>query len=177
MKALAMAALLISLAACASSPTVTTDHDPAAQFGSYRTYFWAMKPEGGSPLVQQRIVDGIDARMRAKGFTMAENGDLALAAHVSTQQRHDIDTFYSGTGMGAWGYRGGWGGMGTASTTVRTYNVGTLVLDMFDSKTRQAVWRGTASDTVPSSTEKANALVEAALDKMLATFPPGSAAP
>ena len=176
MKAVAMAVVLASLIGCASTPTVTTDHDPSAQFASYKTYYWAMKPEGASPLVQQRIVDGIDARLRAKGLTMAENGDLAVAANVSTSQKQSIDTFYSGTGMGGWGWRGGMA-MGTASTTVRNYTVGTLVVDMFDSRTKQAVWRGTASDTVSSSPEKVNAAVEAGLDKMFARFPPGSATP
>jgi len=65
--------------------------------------------------------------------------------------------------------------MGSATTTVRTYDVGTLVVDMFDARSKQAVWRGTASATVPISPERANAAVEAGLDKLFAGFPPGSA--
>jgi hypothetical protein len=168
---------VLLLAGCASTPTVTTDHDPAAKFASYRTYTWAATPTTGSPLVQQRIVDGIDARLRAKGWTRAENGQVAIAAHVVASQKQTIDTFYSGTGMGGWGWRGGWGGMGSATTTVRTYDVGTLIVDMFDTGTRQAIWRGSASSTVPKSPEKVNQTVDAALDKMFAGFPPGTVAP
>jgi hypothetical protein len=175
MKALLIAVLATSLVACASTPTVKTDFDPAASFGTYKTYSWAVKPTAGSPLVQQRIVDGINARLQAKGLREAPQGDIALAAHIVTDRKQTLDTFYTGTGMGGWGWRGGWGGgmgMGSATTTVRTYDVGTLVLDMFDTRTKQAVWRGTASGTVPSSPAKINAAVEAGLDKMFAGYPP-----
>ncbi|HAU80292.1 MULTISPECIES: DUF4136 domain-containing protein [Gammaproteobacteria] len=180
MKAFAIAVLATSLVACASTPTVKTDFDPSASFASYKTYTWAMKPQASSPLVQQRIIDGINARLQAKGLREAPNGDIALAAHIATGQKQTLDTFYSGTGMGGWGWRGGgWGGgmaMGNATTTVHTYDVGTLVVDMFDAKTKQAVWRGTASGTVPTSPDKVNAAVEAGLDKLFAAFPPGTTA-
>jgi hypothetical protein len=179
MKAFVIAVLATSLVACASTPTVHTDFDPGANFASFKTYSWAMKPQGGSPLVQQRIVDGIDARLQARGWRLAADGDVAVAAHIVTSQRQTLDTFYSGSNMGGWGWRGGgWGGgmgMGTATTTVRTYDVGTLVVDMFDAKSKQAVWRGTASGTVPTSPARVNTAVEAGLDRLFASFPPGSA--
>ena len=175
MKSLALGlVLLATLAACASTPTVHTDSDPGAQFSQYRTYTWLAKPEGVSPLAQERIIAAVDAQLQAKGWTQAPNGDVGVAAHVATEQRHDIDTFYSGPGWGGWGWYG-MGGMGSASTTVRTYKVGTLVVDMFDTKTKKAIWRGTASDTIPSSPEKANAIAQAGITKMFESFPPGSA--
>ncbi len=176
MKHLALGMLLATmLGGCTTSPTVTTDHDPAAQFGSYQTYAWLKKPEANSPLIQQRIVSAVDAKLQARGWRqVAEaSADIALVANVATTQKQSIDTFYNGPAWGGWGWGGM--GMGSASTTVRTYDVGTLVVDMFDTKTKQAVWRGTASATVPSSVEKANTLVQAGVDKMFATFPPGSA--
>ncbi|UNK49926.1 DUF4136 domain-containing protein [Lysobacter sp. S4-A87] len=175
MKVLVLSLALVSFAAVAATPKVTTDSDPSANFSSYKTYYWAMKPEGGSPLMQQRIVEGIDARLKAKGWSQAEGGDVAVAAHVSTSQKQSLDTFYTGTGMGGWGWRGGWGGamaMGNASTTVHTYDVGTLVVDMFDAKSKQAVWRGTATGTVPSNPDKVEAGLDKGLDKMFASFPP-----
>ena len=68
-------------------------------------------------------------------------------------------------------------GMGTATTQVRNYDVGTLIVDLFDAKTQQAVWRGTASGTVSSSPDKNSAAIDAGLDKMFASYPPGSASP
>jgi hypothetical protein len=171
-----IAAASLLMASCASTPTVNTDSDPSANFSSYRTYTWLSKPEGISPLATQRIVDSVNAQLQAKGWSETVNGDVAIAAHVASSQKQTLDTMYSGPMYGGWGYRGGWygGGMGMSSTTVRTYTVGTLIVDMFDSKTKQAVWRGTASDTVPSSPEKANALIQSAVTGMFKDFPPGS---
>lgn len=176
MKHLALGMLLAAtLGGCTTSPTVTTDHDPAAQFGSYQTYAWLKKPDTSSPLIQQRIVSAVDAKLQARGWRQVaeSSADIVVVANSATEQKQSIDTFYSGPAWGGWGWGGM--GMGSASTTVRNYEVGTLIVDMFDTKTKQAVWRGTASATVPSSVEKANTLVQAGVDKMFATFPPGSA--
>lgn len=177
---IAAALLAVLVAGCASGPTVHTDSDPQANFSSYRTYSWLAKPDQGGvpPLVSQRIVEQVDAQLRAKGWTLAPDGQVALAAHVATQQKQTLDTMYSGPVYGGWGWGPRWYGgmgMGTTTTQVRTYEVGTLVVDMFDARTRQAVWRGSASGTVPGAPDKVNAAVEAAVAEMFAGFPPGSA--
>ena len=160
------------LAACSSTPTVKTDFDPAARFSAYRTYTWIAKPTGGSPLTQQRIVDGIDAKLKAKGWQPAADGDVRIAAHATTQQRQDYTTYYNNMGYG-WG----WGGFGPgmATTTAYTYEVGTLVVDMFDAGTKRAIWQGTATATLPENTGETPSLLQTSLDRMFADFPPGSA--
>lgn len=172
------ALLPMFLVACASSPTVHTDYDSNAQFGSFRTYSWTVKPQLASPLAQQRIIEGIDRRLQAKGLSpVATGGDLAVAAHVTSQQKTTLDTMYSGTGMGSWGWHGGWSGgvgVGSATTQVRNYQVGTLIVDLFDARTRQAIWRGTASGTISSNPDTNRAAVESGLDKMFANYPPGT---
>jgi hypothetical protein len=174
MKAGLMLTLLLLPSVVLAAPKVTVDRDPGVDFASYKTYYWAMKPQGGSPLVDQRIVDNIDAQLRNKGWTLAEQGDVAVAAHVSSSEKQSLDTFYTGTPMGGWGWRG-WGGMGmgmgTATTREHDYEVGTLVVDMFDSKTQKAIWRGTATGTLSSSPDKVDKAVDQALTKMLAKFP------
>lgn len=172
--------LLLALAGCAT-PRVTTDHDPAVQFGQYRSYSWREKAEKAPPLVARRIVDAVDAQLRAKGWTlMPSGGDVVLAAHVASRQEYQLDTFYDDPFWGGWGWRGGWGpywGMhgGFNSSRVRSYTVGTLVLDMFDARTQQAIWRGTAEGTVPAKPEKLTADIQVAVAKMFEAFPPGSA--
>lgn len=171
---------LLLLAACASTPTVHTDADPSANFSGYRTYTWLGKPEqaGVPPLASQRIVEYVNAQLRAKGWTESPNGDVAVVAHVATKQQQSLDTMYSGPMYGGWGWGPGWYGgmgMGSATTRVRTYTVGTLIVDLFDVKTKQAIWRGTASDTVPEDPAKVDALVRAGIVEMFAGFPPGSA--
>jgi len=181
MKRLAfIAAAFLLLAGCASTPTVHTDADPSANFSGYRTYTWLTKPDqqGVPPLASQRIVEYVNAQLRAKGWTETVNGDVAVVAHVATQQQQSLDTMYSGPTYGGWGWGPGWYGgmgMGTATTRVRTYTVGTLIVDLFDTQTKQAIWRGTASDTVPNDPAKGDALLKAGIAEMFAGFPPGSA--
>jgi hypothetical protein len=75
--------------------------------------------------------------------------------------------------MGGYGYRyGGMGGMATASTTVSEYAVGSLVVDMFDPKTKNLVFRGTAEDEISDNPEKNAKRLEKAADKMFKNFPP-----
>ena len=154
------------LSSCASGPTVSTDHDPAVTFSSYHTYAWLKQPEGINPLAEQRIVAGVESRLAAKGWTQAaspEQADVAIAANVASHQEQSLDTMYTGMGMAS------------STTRVTTYTVGTLVLDMFDTKTKRAIWRGTASGTVSEKPEQNTANIEAALNKMFTNFPPGSA--
>lgn len=170
--------LSLVLAACTTF-SVYTDYNPAVQFANYRTYSWRTTPEQVSPLMAQRIVDAIDLQLRAKGWSrVASDGDVAIAANVATRQEYDLDTFYGAPYWGGWGWGWGWGGNWGAAyggyTHVRSYTIGTLAVDMFDAKTRQAIWRGTAEGTVKKNPSDAAADIQTAVTKMFATFPPGS---
>jgi hypothetical protein len=178
MLAAAVFVLALALAACAT-PRVYTDHDPSAQFGTYHTYSWREKPDKVPALISQRIVDAVDAQLRAKGWTpVADGGDVAIAAHVATRQEYNVDTFYNDPFWGGWGWRG-WGprwgaGIGYERARVSSYTVGTLVLDMFDAKTKQAIWSGVAEGTVPKDPQKLHADIQTAVAKMFMEFPPGT---
>ena len=95
--------------------------------------------------------------------------------HGATETKHSLNTFYSG--MGGYGYRGwgGMGGMGTATTTVDEYTVGTLVVDIFDGKSKNLIWRGIAQDELSDKPDKNVKKLGKASDKLFKDFPPGSA--
>lgn len=188
MKSLVVALVLAAFPLAASAVSVSTDSDPSVNLASYKTYYWVQKPNSGAPLIDQRIVADVDAQLQAKGFTQAADGDgdgdVAVSANVSTSEKQSLNTFYNGPAMGGWGWRGGWGGMGwgnsigmaNTTTTVSTYQTGTLVVDMFDTKTKEAIWRGTATGAVPSSSAKQNKVVDSSIVKMFAKFPASAAA-
>lgn len=168
--------LALILAACAT-PAVYTDHDPGVNFSQYQTYYWRQKPESAPPLINQRIVAGIDAQLQAKGWrpAPAETADVVLAAHVASHREYTIDSFYDGPMWGGWGWDRYWGmSAGYRHARVRSYTVGTLVLDMFDARSKQAIWSGSAEGTVPRSPQKVNEHIDLAIGKMFAGFPPGS---
>ena len=166
--------LTLALSAC-TALRVYTDYNPAAQFASYRTYSWSTTPEQVSPLLAQRIVDTIDMQLRAKGWNkVATGGDVAVAANVATRQEYYVNDYYGGPYWGGWG-GGPWGAYGGFSSThVHSYTVGTLAVDMFDSRTHQAIWRGTAEGAIKRNPTKATADIQTAVAEMFAAFPPGS---
>jgi uncharacterized protein YceK len=167
------------LSGCASVPVVQTDHDPAVDFSHYTTYAWREKPAGGTALAMQRIVSRIDEQLQSKGWRLVpeDQAGIAVAAHIATREEHRLDTFYDGTMWNGWGWYGPWAWgppMGYERTRVSSYTVGTLVVDMFDTATKRAVWSGTAEDTIPDTPAEVNADIDAAVAKMFAGFPPGT---
>src|SRR2546422_9812476 len=161
--------LVLLMADFALAQKVTTDWDHSADFSKYRTFMWIKEPNAKDPLMKQRLIDAVNAKLMEKGLQLAtDNADLGVSVNVATQEKHTLNTFYDG--FGGWGW--GWGGGGTATTTVQTYEVGTMVVDLFDTKTKQIVWRGTATSTVPDKPNKKEEKVEKALEKMFKDFPP-----
>lgn len=164
-------ALLLSACASVGGPTVKIDVDPGANFSRVRTYSWVARPDGGTPLMQQRIVDGIDSRLQAQGWKPAPDGDIHVSAHVSSSEKESLNSYYARVGYV------GWGGFGPPTPNspmpAETFEVGTLVVDMVNAQTKRSAWRGTASGTLHDDPAKMNALLQTALDKMFAGFPPG----
>ena len=162
--------LMMLLATTALAQKVTTDHAKDADFGRYKTFMWIKQPATTDPLMRQRIIDDINSALAAKGLTLVTaDADLAIAAHAATKTERSLDTFYDGFG-GGWRWRGG--GFGSATTRVNTYEVGTLVVDFFDAKTKEAIWRGTATKTISDNPQKNADHLDEAVEKMFRNFPP-----
>jgi hypothetical protein len=161
------AAALVLTATAAFAQKVTTDSDPAAPFATYKTYAWTKGTPSPNPLGEKRIQDGVNAKMTAAGFKLvAENPDVVVATHAVAKEEKELVTMGMG-GYGRWGYGGG-----TGTTSVNTYMVGTLAVDMYDAKTKNLVWRGIATDTLSDKPEKNADKVEKSLEKMFKEYPP-----
>src|SRR5205809_6259955 len=167
--------MLVSIAtffvfvAASVAEQVQTDYDHSANFGQYKTYSWE-KVQTKDPLMVDRIKDAVNAALAAKGWTQVDSGgDVSVVATEITKNQQTLNTFYDGFG-GGWR----WGGFGDATTTVDNYNVGTLVLDMFDAQTKKLVWRGSASDTLSNKADKNIKNLHKGVQKMQKHFPPGS---
>jgi hypothetical protein len=160
-------AMFIFLATASFAQQVKTDYDRNVNFSQYKTYSWE-KVKTQDPLWADRIKSAVDADLTAKGWTQVpSDGNISLVAMEATKNEKTLNTFYNGFG-GGWR----WGGFGNATTTVDTYKVGTLVLDMFDTQTKKLVWRGSASDTLSDKTDKNIKNLNKGVQKMLKHFPP-----
>lgn len=170
-------AVFALLGATAFAQDVKTDFDKAANFGAIKTFSLKIGTSWGNPLGETRVTTEIAEALTGKGWTKAEEGkaDAIVVLHGATEKKRELNTFYSGGGYGGYGYRGFGGGMGTASTTTTEYVVGTLVVDIFDAKNKQLLFRGTATDELSDKQDKNAKKLAKASDKMFKDFPPGSA--
>jgi hypothetical protein len=162
---------LMLLLACGSfAQHVKTDYDHGANFGQYKTYSWE-KVQTKDPLLVDRIKSAVNSALAAKGWTeVPTGGDVEVFAIETTQNQQTLDTFYNGFGGGRrWG---GFGGFGDATTTVETYKVGTLVIDLFDAKTEKLIWRSSSSDTLSDNPDKNTKNLDKGVNKMFQHFPP-----
>jgi hypothetical protein len=173
-----VAVALGALVGC-STVEVSSDYDRTVDFSTYKTFDFAPAPEINNPLVYERIREAVSAELVAKGFTLeAGSPTLIVALHGRLSSETKMDTTAYGYGMGGWGYRGyyrgGYGGMGTASTTVREVPVGTLIVDIVDAKEKKLVWQGMASDSLDpkASADTRDRRVKDAVKQMLEHFPP-----
>jgi hypothetical protein len=174
--------------ATALAQQVNTDFDRDADFSKYKTFAYIVCMRIENPLVDKRIVTGLENTLALKGLTKAEgDSDVNVTYHSSTTKDIAIDTNTWGYGYGSgwqWGHGGsGYGGSGygggplSSTTTTRTYTRGTLVIDIWDARTKQLVWRGTAIDTVSDDPGKNDKNVQKALEKLFKKYPPKKEAP
>src|SRR6202035_4539500 len=160
----------VAMVGAAFAQHVKTDFDHQANFSQYKTYSWQeIKP--ANSLWDARIKNAVDAQVAAKGWTQLNNGgDVAIVAIKTTQTQRTLQTFYDGMG-GGWRWRG-MGGMGEATATEQDYKEGTLVVDLYDAKTKQLIWRGSAQDTVSNNADKNEKNLNKGVAKMFKKFPP-----
>ena len=174
-----IAALLLT--AC-QSVGVQTDFDPAANFTAYRTYQWlpSEAPRGMNPLMFRRVKDSIDRSLAARGYVQGEPADFAITFTIDERDRIHADDYgygwggwgpgYYGWGGYGWGW-GGWGGWGYPAVDIYTTVQRSIVIDVYDAKTRAPVWHGTVKRE--SYSDRVNyGRLDQAVDAVLNKFPP-----
>ena len=60
----------------------------------------------------------------------------------------------------------------TTTTTVRRYTQGTLVIDIWDTRTNDLLWRGTVTDIISDNPEKNEKKMKKAMEKLFKKYPP-----
>ena len=176
MRILIVIALVAFGGIAVNAQKVKVTSDPGADFSRYKTYAWD-QGTFSNPLIKQHIVAAVDSAMAAKGFQkVAQDGDLTVSALASTES--DLATtnpsWHPSLNSIATGI--------PASSAAWPVTKGTLVVDLSDAKTKSAVWRGTATDTLehgPTGDRIRDAKnvekpIRKAVEKMFKKFPPQS---
>lgn len=160
--------IVVLTTAASFGQEVKTDYDRSTDFNQYKTYSWE-KVQTQDPLWVDRIKEAVNSALAAKGWTQVPSGgNVAIVAIETTREQRTLDTFYDGLG-------GGWRrgrGFGDATTTVEHYEVGTLVVDLFDASSKNLIWRGSSSDALSDKSDKNIKNLDNSVRKMFDHFPP-----
>lgn len=170
--AISMIAMAVSLTTISIAQEVRTDYDRNANFSQYKTFSFE-KIQTKNQLLIDRITSAVTAALTAKGLNQVPSGgDIRIVAIEMTKEQQTLNTFYDNFG-GDWGWRWGGGfGEGESTTTTDTYRVGTLVVDLFDSKNKELIWRGSESDVLSDKSSKNIKNLDKGVEKLFKEFPP-----
>jgi hypothetical protein len=183
--------LAVALSGCGSGISVTSDWDPGVDFTTFHTFYVLDEASGGSgidQLTHNRIKASIASHLQTKGMRQADSekdADVGVGWQLTTDERSSFQTVSTGWGGYGWGGYGGWyrgygggmGGMSTSRTTETRYEVGTLVIALFDEEKQEMVFTATGSKTLSSGNltpEESQKRIDEAVAKILEKFPPGS---
>lgn len=183
MKKLIVLISALALTACSTLKT-SSDFDPAISFDQYKTFAWVEKKNDDATyhldgLMDQRVRAAVSNELAQKGMTTAdaESADLLVNYITKVDKKINVDTFNTSFGYNPyygsrWG--GGWGAGMQTQTTVREYDVGTLMIDLVDNKTDQLIWRGTVADTIrdKNTPEERVAIINEAVAAVMVNYPP-----
>ena len=164
--------LALAMATAAMAQQVDTTVDRSADFSKYKTFSIEVATSWGNSIGEKNVIEELANALTAKGWArVAEGGDVRVLVHGATEEKRQLNTFYTG-GYGGGYYGWGWGGVGSSTTTESEYTEGTLVVDMFDASTKTLIWRGVAQDELKKKQEKREKQASRAVEKLLRNFPP-----
>ena len=167
-------AVALLTGACGYSIKASSDYDHSVNFARYQTFSVMKGNSSGNPLRDQRIAADVTAALTSKAWREAPEGEAqaAVVVHTATKTKHTYQTFYDG--WDGWGRRRrGWGGFTAATTYEQDYKVGSVVVDIFDAKTKEAIWHGHATGVLSGNAQQNAQINDQAVAKMFASFPPG----
>jgi hypothetical protein len=184
-------ALLAALAfsGCSSSgPLNKVGYEWDSDYDVYAYQTFTIVPQDPnsqiSPILMKRITDEVGRQLEAKGLQQLKgdaglNADIWVVAHATTKTKVESYNYgpyaYGAPYGGGWGYYGGYGYpyMGMGGTEVRSYEEGTLMLDIVDSEAKELVWRGYGSARVRGSGKEASdEEITVGVNQLMQYFPP-----
>lgn len=173
-RTLALVIVIAFAAIPAAAQRVYVDYSPLADFGNYKTFAWGSTPQASlldnNPLNHSRIKHAIDYYL-IKGGMMedTEDPDLYVTYYGETDSEFNVNIGMTGYGFASdWTWDPFWGSAsGTTTTTATVHKAGTLVIDIWDSKTQKLVWRGSMEGTLTDNLQKSAKQIEKGIQKMV----------
>ena len=177
MRRCAIVAGLSLFGATAVAQDVKVDFDKDANFTAYKTFATKIGTSWNNPIGEKRVAAEIEQRAHREGLDgrTDEAADAIVAAPRRDREAEEAEHVLHRRRlrrlrMARQGRRDGHAPPPPPSE----YTVGTLVVDIFDAKSKQLMFRGTAQDELSDKPEKNVKKLAKASDKLFKDFPPGS---
>ena len=174
----------IFLGSCATLK-VNSDRDSAIDFTKYRTFEYYGWEEGSdkimSPFDKERVENSFAAEFAARGMNLVdEGGELVVSLYIITEQKTKTTahTTHMG-GMGGYadyyyGYGPGWGWGGGHSTTSYSqydYEVGTLIVSVYDKAEQRLIWESIGKGTVDDNPQSREYKIPKYVKQIMSKYP------
>jgi hypothetical protein len=175
--------VLLTLGAFGAQAQVHVDFDKKVDFTKYKTFkFQPGKvirqlglKDTTSTFMNQYIAEAMTKDLATKGLTPSgANPDLVITYVAGAKQKKEVENFMSGPGFYSpysrfYGYRGWWGPQWN-NFWVNNYEEGTIIIDVYDAKTNELVWRAYAVSPITNYNEQK--FVTKEIGKSFKHFPP-----
>lgn len=176
MKKLLLLLVVPLLAACSTTDIKSTDQAPGVDFSAYRTYNFMAGERRNEDAFRTAgvglddIKQAVAREMESRGYRRAEAPELWVNIGVVTDQQvqtrsTDFRTdapFY----MGQRNYR--WQ---AGEVPVRTYEVGTVTIDVVDAARRDLVWQGVTASILSKDPGKSARRIQEAVADVFGRYP------
>ncbi len=162
---------------------VKSDYDKTIDFTKYKTYSFAGWQNDSDKLINDldktRILDAFKAEFDARNMTLVEdNADAVVTLFLVIDNKTSTTAYTNYMGGMGMGYGYGWGmgmgaGMGTSTTTYseNDYEVGTLVVDVYDAGTKKLAWQGVLQKTINEKASKREKTIPKNAAKIMKQYP------
>ncbi len=176
---------LLAFASC-SSIKVTSDKDGNFDFTKAKSLSYYGWTEESDKILNQfdkeRIEKAFANEFKNRGVSVTDrDGDIIVSLYIVVDQKTGTTAYTNHYGAGGpYGYYGGYGygarwgwGMGYSTTSYSEYDykVGTLVCDVFDSKTKNLVWQGVVSGEINENPKNREQNIPRVVRELMKKYP------
>ena len=177
--------LLVTVSSCAVKITINRDKDIDISNAKTFSYYGMTEVNDLVDINIKTIEKALANELKRRGLTYKEkNGDIVISLFLVVDKNSTTNRYGSYYGHGPYGfYQPTWGwGYGYASgyNTVpyagvpyreNAYYRGTLIMDVFDLKTKKLAWQGVLSKAIDLDAHKKKDKSQQLAKRLMKTFP------
>jgi hypothetical protein len=167
-RTLGVAILGTALAGTAAwGATVNVNFQNPAELARNHTYTFESLSTT-NPMIEPRLAIAIDRELQLRGWHEAPKGDVVVTAVLAGYRDPQLyQDFYENLDNLAWNSAA----VDPIGRSVEEAPAGTLIVDMYNRRTGQLIWRSTASDFLGANTNKNVIRVDNLVSRMFSQIP------